>query len=64
VLPGDWKNVGGIGHMALVGPASAPAPARAQAGRNANQTDAAAGFGGGPERLAAIVYFAAVLPAP
>ncbi len=59
-----WQNPGGIGHMAMVRPGpealGAGGPAIAQAGaHNANRTDAATGFGGGPARLAAIVYFAA-----
>ena len=65
-----WKNRGGAGHMAMVRPGpealGAGGPAIAQAGaHSANRTDAATGFGGGPARLAAIVYFAAAwVPAP
>lgn len=63
-----WHSPGGIGHMAMVRPGPEPVgaggPWVAHAGaHNAAHTDVATAFGGGPERLAAVIYFAAVLPA-
>ena len=60
-----WSNPGSIGHMAMVRPGPEPplagGPRIAHAGAaSANDTDAAAGFGGEARRRE-IMYFAAVL---